>query len=200
MTAKWSYWNGPDEEDRREKYAKAFREEFQANGDDLQRRITAVETAFRSETGAELPEGYASGWRSPSINEATSHAGKKSTHLTANGGDKRDTADGEFAWWCLRNKHILERHGLYQEHPVATVVRAWKVAKEQGRAPTPWCHLQSVPPTSNSRVYFPDTASVTEWQAFRDFGGVEGMSYAAWFTLQEKRARRKGVSTEEEEA
>ena len=149
-TKQWSYWNGPADEDRRVKYAKAFRSEYQGNGDDLQRRIAAVETAFRAETGITLPEGYASGWRPPAVNEATANAGKASTHLTANGGDKRDTPDGDFAWWCLRNPHILAVHGLYAEHPVATVVRAWVRAHEAGREPTPWCHLQSVPPRSHT--------------------------------------------------
>ncbi len=194
MSAKWDYWNGPDEEDRREKYAKSFLEEYQDNGNDLQRRIRAVETAFRSETGVELPEGYASGWRPAAVNDATANAGKKSTHLTANGGDKRDNADGEFSWWCLRNPHILEIHGLYQEHPIATVVRAWKTAHAQGREPTPWCHLQSVPPASHNRVYFPDTASVGEWTAFQDTGSEAGIGYAAWCAAQPKVVKKKATT------
>ena len=193
MTERWSYWNGPDEEDRRVKYAKAFKPEHQANGDDLQRRISAVETAFTAETGIILPPGYSSGWRPPSVNEATANAGKLSTHLDGQGGDKRDTVDGDYAWWCLRNQHVLERHQLYMEHPVATVVRAWKRALEQGREPTPWCHQQSVPPRSHNRVYFPDSASLGEWEAFLATGAQPGLGYAAWLALASPRAESEPI-------
>ena len=164
MSERWDYWNGPDEADRRVKYARAFKQEYQDNGDDVQRRIAAVEVAFRAETGIELPCGYASGWRPQIVNETTANAGKNSRHLTANAGDKRDSPDGEFAWWCTRNVGVLESHELWMEHPAATVVRAWKVARAQGRVPTPWCHLQSVPPASHNRVYFPDGKALGEWE------------------------------------
>lgn len=189
-TQQWDYWNGPDLEDRRVKYVKAFRPEYQANGDDVQRRLGAVEVAFTADTGIVLPYGYASGWRPPTVNEATANAGKLSTHLTANAGDKRDNVDGAFAWWCLRNPGVLEIHGLWLEHPVATVVRAWQRALEAGREPTPWCHGQSVPPASHNRVYWPDAAAPTEWEAFRAAGGVAGMPYAAWRALQPPAASR----------
>ena len=191
MTERWNYWNGPDEEDRREKYAKAFREEYQANGDDVQRRIEAVETAFRSETDIKLPEGYASGWRSPAVNEATQNAGKASKHLFAQAGDKRDTPDGKFAWWCLRTPHVLEVHGLYMEHPVATVIRAWRRAHEQGREPTPWCHLQSVPPGSGSRIYWPDGSAFSEWERFEAEGGYAGITFEAWMATQQQQVRTR---------
>lgn len=181
---RWDYWYGPDEEDRRVKYVKALKLEFQANGDDVQRRIDAVVTAFCGETSIDLPEGYASGWRPPAVNEVTQNAGKASTHLFAQAGDKRDTVDGVFAWWCLRNKSVLETHGVWMEHPVATVVRAWKRALEQGRDPTPWCHLQSVPPGSGSRIYWPDGSAFSEWTAFTTAGGYEGMTFDAWVATQ----------------
>lgn len=180
----WSYWNGPDEVDRREVYAADFRPQYQTNGDDLQRRVAAVETAFRAEAGAVLPGGWSSGWRSPEVNDSTQNAGKASTHLTANGGDLRDTPDGTFVWWCMRNQHILAVHGLYMEHPVATVVRAWRRAEEQQREPTPWCHLQSLPPKSHHRVYFPDSGSLQEWEDLQRAGGYAGMDYAAWLGLK----------------
>ena len=138
MTDKWDFWNGPDEADRRFKYAKSWRHEYQQNGDEMQRRIGAVVVAFRAETQVELPSGYASGWRPAAVNEATANSGKNSAHLTAEAGDKRDTPSGDFAWWCMRNETVLVQHGLYMEHPVATVVRAWRVAQVQGRESTPW--------------------------------------------------------------
>lgn len=181
---KYDYWYGPDDEDRRVKYATSFSSMYQANGDDVQRRIEAVVTAFRGETGIELPSGYASGWRSPAVNEATANAGKASTHLSAQAGDKRDTVDGSFAWWCLRTPHVLEIHGVWQEHPIATVVRSWVKALAQGLNPTPWCHLQSVPPRSGNRIYWPDGSAFSEWQRFEAEGGNAGMTYKAWQTTQ----------------
>lgn len=194
MTARWDYWNGPDEKDRRVVYAKEFKPEYQAAGDDLQRRISAAQTAFRAETNIELPGGYASGWRPGKVNELTSNAAKLSTHLTAHAGDPRDTVDGSFAWWCKRNLHVLEVHALWMEDPVATVVRAWVLAKEQGREPTPWSHLQSLPPRSNLRCYWPDEKAPEEWAAFLALGGVEGMTHAAWLALTQR-----GVAATEEE-
>jgi len=191
---RWDYWFGPDEVDRRIKYAKSFLPEYEQNGDDVQQRIAAVVTAFRSETEIELPEGYSSGWRPGAVNEATSNAGKLSNHLTARAGDKRDSPDGEFAWWCFRTPGILERHGLWMEHPVATVVRAWMTAKDQGRTPTPWCHLQNVPPHSHLRVYFPDTKAVEQWEAFTAAGGQPGMPYEAWLALASPRTTRRSRS------
>ena len=182
---KWDYWFGPDGVDRRERYVKDFLPEYQINGDGVQGAIATVVQVFFAETTIELPEGYASGWRPPAVNESTANAGKASTHLCAQAGDKRDTEDGAFAWWCLRNIYVLERHSLWMEHPVATVVRAWKTAREQERAPTPWCHLQTVPPKSASRVYWPDAKAFSEWQEFMAAGGYAGMTFATWQALQE---------------
>ena len=181
---RYDYWSGPDEQDRRERYAEEFTPELQANGDDVQRRIAAVEVAYLAAGGTPLPEGYASGWRPRAVNDATANAGRASTHITAQAGDRRDTPDGEFAWWCMRNRWALEQHGLWMEHPAGTTLRAWRTAKVQGRVPTPWCHLQSVPPGSHNRVYFPDTRAPTEWGAFLAAGGQEGMGYDAWGALQ----------------
>lgn len=198
MSARWDYWNGPDEEDRREKYKEAFLPEYQGNGDAVQQKIAAVVTAFRAETGIELPEGYSSGWRSPTVNESTANAGKKSTHLQAKAGDKRDTPNGDFAWWCVRNPHVLEQHGLWMEHPVATVLRAFSVANEQKREATPWCHLQVEAPGSGLRIYFPDSKAKPEWDAFLAAGGQPGTSYTDWkAAFAPRRTSRKAAEHEQ---
>lgn len=180
---RYDYWTGPDAEDRRKKYAKEFKPEYQAAGDELQRRFGAVISYICAQKGLTLPEGWASGWRPAAVNEATSNAGKLSQHLTANAGDKRDDVNGSLAWALFTDNHPLEVHALYMEHPVATVVRAWKKAKAEGREPTPWCHAQTVPPHSHSRVYFPDASSEKEWEEFLAMGGRPGMAYAEWLTL-----------------
>lgn len=180
---KYDYWYGPDDTDRRVKYRQSFRPEYQANGDDIDRRIGAVVTAFKSETGIELPYGYSSGWRPDAVNELTANAGKHSTHLTANAGDKRDNADGAFCWWCYRNENALVQHALWMEHPVATLIRAWVRAIKEAREPTPWCHLQSVPPGSHRRIYMPDGTATPEWSEFLRRGGYAGITFAEFQRL-----------------
>ena len=192
MTQKWDYWNGSDEEDRRVAYAKSFLPEYQANGDSVQAKIATVVAVFRAETGIDLPEGYSSGWRSPAVNDKTQNSAKgTSLHLTAEAGDKRDTDNGDFAWWCMRNQHVLEIHKLWMEHPVGTTVRSWKLATKTDDDPDPWCHLQVCPPKSGLRIYFPDTVAPGEWDEFLKAGGVPGMTYEAWKALRKPSRRSK---------
>ncbi len=160
-----SYWHGPDAVDRRSAYAEDFRPEYQVNGEDTDRRIRALYAEFCADGGKHRPEDmrYASGWRPKAVNEATRNSATLSTHLTADAGDVECDADGSFAWWCWKNTSRLEHHGLYMEHPVATVIRA-RVEKKR-----PWCHLQRVPPKSQKRVYWPDSRSPQEWAQYKMF-------------------------------
>lgn len=187
MTTRWDYWSGPDTKDRREVYAKDFTPEYQKNGDEVQRRMEAVLVAYQAMGGPDLPEGWASGWRPPAVNEATANAAKASRHLLALAGDKRDNEDGAFAWWCMAHQQVLEQHGIWLEHPVATVVRAWRQALTNGTKPTPWCHGQITPPQGDAaarRMFFPDTKSIPEWDEFIRQGGRVGMGYNEWVALQ----------------
>jgi hypothetical protein len=174
---KGDYWFGPDSVDRRVRYEKEFNATLQSNGEDTDRRIRAVHAYYLSLYCGNEPLRYSSGWRPRSVNEVTANAGKTSTHLDANAGDVQCDEDGSFAWWCFWNLWILERHGLWMEHPVATVVRAWSTDK------TPWCHLQRVPPRSGARVYYPDTASVSQWNEFKAAKLTAGCKKAEWEAL-----------------
>lgn len=80
-----------------------------------------------------------SGWRSPKHNASLWNAAPKSKHMTGQAIDLYDP-EGEIDDWCINNKHELAAVGLYMEHPSAT----------KG-----WCHLQSVPPKSKRRVFYP---------------------------------------------
>ncbi len=82
---------------------------------------------------------FSSGWRPEAINHATAGAAPKSKHMTCQAGDLYDP-DGEIDEWALAHPEILERIGLWQEHPSAT---------------KNWCHLQSIPPKSGNRVFYP---------------------------------------------
>lgn len=162
-----SYWFGPDAVDRRSAYAEEFlprAAELQANGDDTDRRIRALYAEYCAETGADpAAMRYSSGWRPTAVNEATRNSAKLSTHGDADAGDVACGQAGGFAWWCWKNTARLEHHGLYMEHPAATVLRARAEKRE------PWCHLQRVPPKSHKRVYWPDGRSPEEWAKYEGF-------------------------------
>ncbi len=156
------YWFGPDAFDRRIVYAAEFNSEIQENGEDTDRRIRALYAEYCAESGVDPSEMfYASGWRPLAVNEATKNSAIFSTHLRANAGDVECADDGGFAWWCFKNTSRISYHGLYMEHPAATVLRA-KAEKRK-----PWCHLQRVPPKSGLVVYWPDGRSVEEWAKYK---------------------------------
>ena len=80
-----------------------------------------------------------SGWRPPAVNAATLNAAAKSKHMTGQAVDLADP-DGDLDDWCLEHPEMLQLFQLWQEHPSAT---------------KNWCHLQSVPPKSGKRVFYP---------------------------------------------
>lgn len=152
------YWFGSDTTDRRIKYKAEYEEkkvELEKNAEETQRRIDSLLAFFEADTGIKL-EKYSSGWRPSTVNEATSNAAKASTHMLALAGDVMDTLDGHFAWWCFHHQELMQTHALWMEHPAGTVLDH----------PTPWCHLQTVPPKSGTRVYHPNSESVVKWTAF----------------------------------
>jgi len=80
-----------------------------------------------------------SGWRPPDVNAATPGAAPKSKHITGQAIDLYD-AEGNLDEWLLLNPQVLKDLGLWQEHPSAT----------KG-----WTHVQSIPPRSGNRVFYP---------------------------------------------
>ena len=80
-----------------------------------------------------------SGWRPPGVNRDTPGAALRSKHMLGQAVDISDP-DGDLDDWCLAHLDILSRIGLWLEHPAAT----------KG-----WCHLQTVPPKSGNRVFYP---------------------------------------------
>lgn len=81
-----------------------------------------------------------SGWRPPSVNEATPGAAVRSLHLTCQAIDLYDP-DGSLDAWLLDNADtVLKDLGLWLEHPAAT----------KG-----WAHVQTKPPRSGRRVFYP---------------------------------------------
>jgi len=80
-----------------------------------------------------------SGWRPPAVNAKTKGAAKMSAHMTGEALDLYDPT-WKIAEWCHSHLAVLEALGLYLEHPSATVG---------------WCHLQTRPPKSGRRVFYP---------------------------------------------
>ena len=80
-----------------------------------------------------------SGWRPPAVNAAVANASPRSRHMTCEAVDLADL-DGSLDAWCLAHLDELAAIGLWLEHPDAT---------------PGWCHVQSVPPRSGSRVFHP---------------------------------------------
>lgn len=80
-----------------------------------------------------------SGWRPAAINASTPGAAAKSKHMTGQAVDLADP-EGDLDAWCMENQDLLYQHELWLEHPSAT---------------KNWCHLQSIPPKSGNRVFYP---------------------------------------------
>lgn len=80
-----------------------------------------------------------SGWRPAAFNATVPGAAVNSKHITGQAIDVADP-DGMLDDWCVRNLEVLAELGLYLEHPLST----------KG-----WTHVQSVPPRSGNRMFYP---------------------------------------------
>lgn len=82
-----------------------------------------------------------SGWRPPEVNAATAGAAAKSKHMTGQAIDLYDP-DGDLDAWLMTagGQAVMKDLGLWHEHPSAT----------KG-----WAHVQTVPPRSGNRTFYP---------------------------------------------
>jgi len=82
-----------------------------------------------------------SGWRPASVNAATPNAAPNSKHMTGQAIDLYDP-DGDLDEWLLTadGQKTMADLGLWHEHPSAT----------KG-----WAHVQSLPPRSGRRTFYP---------------------------------------------
>ncbi len=122
------YWMGRDA-----KYAEELTPEIEANAVELIDRVNFLLKSFGE------PRTVNSGWRPPEVNAKTAGSALKSKHMTGQAVDLADP-DGDLDEWCMDHASELERLQLWQEHPAST----------KG-----WCHLQSIPPRSGKRVFYP---------------------------------------------
>ena len=82
-----------------------------------------------------------SGWRPPEVNAATPNAALRSKHMTGQAIDIFDP-DGDLDDWLMtgEGQAALTALGLWHELPSAT----------KG-----WAHLQTIPPRSGRRTFYP---------------------------------------------
>lgn len=128
------YWMGRDTS-----FASALTEEIRVNAANTVRLANELLSVFRAATADSERRSVSSGWRPPAINQATRNAAPLSKHMTGQAIDISDP-EGDLDDWCLANPSVLEKIGVWQEHPSAT----------KG-----WCHIQVVPPKSGRRVFYP---------------------------------------------
>lgn len=132
------YWMGRDSKFRAE-----LTLEIQRNAAETVRRVNLLLKLMA--TDGVTPESNAagslvnSGWRPPQVNVGTPGAALRSKHMTGQACDISDP-EGELDDWCMDNQDVLGNLGLWLEHPSAT----------KG-----WCHVQTVPPKSQKRVFYP---------------------------------------------
>ena len=107
--------------------------EIEANAADTVDKANRLLAAFGEQRG------ITSGWRPPSINAGTPNAAPRSKHMLGLAIDLADP-EGDLDDWCMEHLEVLAGLGLSLEHPSAT----------KG-----WCHVQTVPPKSGKRVFYP---------------------------------------------
>jgi hypothetical protein len=81
-----------------------------------------------------------SGWRPPSLNAATPGAATRSLHMTGEACDLYDPKGHLATWAEISASTVLRDLGLWMEAP----------AKTKG-----WLHVQTKPPRSGNRVFWP---------------------------------------------
>lgn len=118
---------------RDKKYAAELTDEMRQNAQNTVDLANALLQEFGEERGVN------SGWRPAAVNAAVPNAAKKSKHMLCLAIDISDD-DGDLDNFCMENQDVLERLGLWLEHPDAT---------------PKWCHVQIVPPGSGKRVFRP---------------------------------------------
>ena len=127
-------------------------EDVVANADVL---IDAINGLY-AHCGWDDASDISSGYRSPDYNASQralwiatngaqgANTATRSKHMTGQASDQMDDAAQSKAKYLFDHQDALKQFGLYMEHPSATKGK-W----------TNWCHLQSVPPRSGNRVFFP---------------------------------------------
>lgn len=131
---------------RREQYPQAITPDIERNAQQTveaanklltQARSYGVSLDLNPKTGSMV----ASGWRPPELNAKVAGAAPNSKHMTGQAVDIYDP-DGDLDEWLMTGEGqaaLIALH-LWLEHPSAT---------------KSWSHLQTIPPRSGRRVFYP---------------------------------------------
>lgn len=135
------YWNGNDL-----KYPRELRPEIVQEATELVVRVNKLlaeleRAGVRLERHPRTKTVLSSGWRPPEVNADTPGAAMRSNHLWGRAADLYDP-EGEIDDFLMTDEgqRILATIGLWMEHPAAT----------KG-----WSHVQTRPPRSGRRVFYP---------------------------------------------
>lgn len=128
------YWMG-----RQHTFKADLTEDIIRNATVTIKRANMLLTKFKSATNDTEQRKVTSGWRPPKVNAGVPNAAVRSKHMTGQAIDIADP-EGDLDEWCMTNQAVLEEVQLWLEHPSAT----------KG-----WCHLQTIPPKSGRRVFYP---------------------------------------------
>ena len=120
-------------------YSQELTPDIVRNAEVTVQRANLLLSEFRHDTGDTEIRKVNSGWRPAAVNAATAGAATRSKHMTGQAVDISDP-EGDLDEWCLAHLEVLERIGLWLEHPSAT---------------KNWSHLQTVPPKSGRRFFYP---------------------------------------------
>lgn len=131
------FWKGRDVA-----YAKDLTPEIEKNAEETLRRVNMLLWEFyRANPTSNQDRGCNSGWRPPAVNAATKSAARKSNHMLGLACDVGDDDEMLDKWLMTKaGQDALVRNELWMEHPSKT---------------PRWCHLQTVPPKSGRRVFYP---------------------------------------------
>lgn len=127
---------------RDKQYAKDLTEDIKTNAIETVRRANQLLELFYAHNPSAVRERDCnSGWRPSAVNAQVKNAAPKSKHMLGLAIDIGDD-DGMLDKWLMtpNGQKALTTIGLWMEHPSAT---------------PRWSHLQTVPPGSNRRVFYP---------------------------------------------
>jgi len=126
------YWMG-----RNKKYPVTV--EITQNAKDLLHRVNLLLSVYYQLNPDAEKVKVSSGWRPPEVNKKTKNAALRSNHMTGKAIDLVDP-DGDLDEFFFDRQDLLAQYGLWMEHPAST---------------KNWAHVQSVPPRSGRRVFYP---------------------------------------------
>jgi len=130
------YWKNRDVE-----YASELTPELRTNAAETVKRANQLLAIYHAATGNTAPDNVNSGWRPPSVNNATKNAAKNSPHLSCEAVDLSDDVEAIDQWLATEaGRQALIDCNLY--------------AEEASKTPR-WAHLQTRKTASGNRIFKP---------------------------------------------